>query len=214
MIDRCYNPKCKEYKYYGLLGITVDERWHNFDDFLKDIELIDGWDLDRYKKGELVLDNDIKEVGNKVYSLEKCKWATREENLGFVPSRSKKILGIDPNGREYIFFNQSKFAKEHNLIQSHISAVLRGERNHHKNWSFKVLQEYRYEPVEQPAKLYTPHYVAYKDGIEIDYDRVKTSLLKRLNIPTSDTNFRKMETGEDCYGITFKVEKRERFDYT
>lgn len=35
MIDRCYNPECPEYRYYGALGIEVDTKWHDFNDFLK-----------------------------------------------------------------------------------------------------------------------------------------------------------------------------------
>lgn len=213
MIDRCYNPECLEYKYYGYLGIDIDEEWHDFNRFLSTVEFVEGWDLEKFKNKDLVLDKDIKIPGNKRYSKNLCKWVTRKENLGFLPTRSKKILGIDPNGKEYIFYNQTQFAKEHGLIQAHISAVLRGERKHHKKWTFKVLKEYKYEPVKNPKKLYTPHYVAYKNGIEIDYDRVKSKLLKRLNIPNSDTNNRKMETGEECYGIVFKIEKRERFNY-
>lgn len=213
MIDRCYNPECPEYRYYGALGIEVDTKWHDFNDFLKDVDFIEGWDLEKFKNKEIVLDKDIKVTGNKKYSKDLCKWVTREENLGFLPTRSKKILGISPEGEEFIFYNQSKFAKEHNLIQGHISAVLRGERTHHKNWVFKTLQDYKHEPVKEPKKLYTPHYIAYRDGKEIDFDRVKSKLLRRLDIPTSDTNLRKMETEEDCYGIIFRIEKRERFNY-
>ncbi|BCK59832.1 putative HTH homing endonuclease [Staphylococcus phage vB_SauH_DELF3] len=214
MIDRCYNPKCKEYKYYGLLGRIVDERWHSFDNFLKEIELIDGCSFERDKAGELILAKDIKERGNKVYSLDKCKLHTREENYDFVPCKSKKVSGIDPTGKADIFFNQSKFAQEHTLISGHITAVFTGEKTYHKNWVFITLQQDLYQPVENPCDLYTPHYVANKKGVDIDYNSVTTKLLFLLQIPTSVTNFRTMHSGESCYGVTFKIEKPDRFDYT
>lgn len=213
MIERCYNPESKEYKYYGLLGVEVDSKWHDFNSFLLDIEHIEGWNLDKFKNRELLLDKDIKIKGNKIYSKDNCKWVSREENLGFLPSRSKKILGINPKGEEFVFYNQSKFAREHNLIQGHISAVLRGERPHHKGWNFIVLQEYNQEPVKNPKKLYTPHYIAYKDGVEVDSDRIKSKLLRRLSIPLSDTNYLKVENEQECYGVKFTIEKRERFNY-
>lgn len=213
MIDRCYNPECKEYKYYGLVGVYTEDKWHEFNGFLEDIELIDGWDLEKYKNRELVLDKDIKFEGNKLYSKETCKWVTREDNLKNIPSRMHKILGVDPKGKEYIFYNQTEFAKNHGLIQAHISSVVRGERKHHKNWTFRTLKKNTLQPVKNPKRLYTKHYVAYKEGQEIGYGRVKNKLLRELNIPVTDTNLAKMEDGRDCYGIVFKKEKRERFKY-
>lgn len=37
MIQRCTNPKCKGYKWYGARGIQVCERWRNFKNFLDDM---------------------------------------------------------------------------------------------------------------------------------------------------------------------------------
>jgi len=34
MFARCTNPKCKEYKYYGALGVKVCRRWLKFENFL------------------------------------------------------------------------------------------------------------------------------------------------------------------------------------
>lgn len=38
MISRCYNQNDKDYKNYGAIGVTVDPRWHCFENYLNDIQ--------------------------------------------------------------------------------------------------------------------------------------------------------------------------------
>ena len=37
-MQRCYNKNNPYYKNYGEKGITVCERWHDFDSFIEDYE--------------------------------------------------------------------------------------------------------------------------------------------------------------------------------
>ena len=69
MRERCSNPKCHAWKYYGGRGIAVCNRWLNsFENFLADMgERPDGLTLDRYP------DND----GN--YEPGNCRWATPKQ---------------------------------------------------------------------------------------------------------------------------------------
>jgi hypothetical protein len=74
MLTRCFNQKMPQYHNYGGRGITVCERWRQFENFLADMgERPPGMTLDRYP------DND----GN--YEPGNCRWATMKEQ-----SRNKR----------------------------------------------------------------------------------------------------------------------------
>jgi len=69
MMERCYNRKSTVFKYYGMRGITVCERWHmSVDNFIADMGVRPSVEhsLDR-------INND----GN--YEPSNCRWATRVE---------------------------------------------------------------------------------------------------------------------------------------
>src|ERR1039458_4876959 len=66
MKQRCFNPKCKEYKNYGGRGITMSDRWINsFENFLQDMG-------QRPSKDHSI--ERIEVNGN--YETYNCKWAT------------------------------------------------------------------------------------------------------------------------------------------
>ena len=86
MMQRCYNEKHPSYKYYGNKGVIVNERWHVFNNFIEDIDKINGFNIDKFLKGEIHLDKDLTILGNKEYSLEKCLFVTKEKiiNLNLI----------------------------------------------------------------------------------------------------------------------------------
>lgn len=68
MLKRCYRPSNASYRRYGARGITVCERWRQFENFFADMGVRpEGKELDRIDT------NGNYEPGN-------CRWVTRAEN--------------------------------------------------------------------------------------------------------------------------------------
>lgn len=82
MIQRCTNPRSRQYKDYGGRGITVCERWRSFPNFFADMApRPTGGLLDRKDN------NGSYEPGN-------CRWATRKEQN----SNRRNCIYVDCDG--------------------------------------------------------------------------------------------------------------------
>lgn len=79
MKERCLNQKKNNYANYGGRGITLCDRWMNFENFLSDMgERPDGMSIDR-------INND----GN--YEPSNCRWATPyQQRMNQRPRTYKK----------------------------------------------------------------------------------------------------------------------------
>lgn len=56
--------------------------------------------------------------------------------VGNKKGKTKKCIGISPEGTTYEFMNQSRFADEHGLSRKQINACLNGSSGSHKGWTF------------------------------------------------------------------------------
>lgn len=135
MMDRCYKQSCSGYKTYGGKGVVVCDRWHVLNNFIQAIDLIEGFDLNKFLNGKICLDKD-KLGDSKEYSLNKCCFISPEENNKYKPNQQATIIGISPKGDKFEFTNQSEFARQHNLRQPSISDCVRKRLKSHKGWTF------------------------------------------------------------------------------
>jgi hypothetical protein len=79
IIQRCNNPNCSTFHYYGGRGIKVCDRWLKFENFLKDMgPRPEKLTIDR-------IDND----GN--YEPGNCRWVTHKENCNNRHRKNRDI---------------------------------------------------------------------------------------------------------------------------
>ena len=139
MIERCYSPKAIMYKSYGAKGVRVSDDWLCFENYIKDIVEIGGFDNTKYLSGEIQLDKDTKVPGNKIYGKEYCTFITRRKNAQMQPSKLRKFEAVNPDGDKFIFYNQSECARKFNLKARTIGKVLNGELKTHHGWRFRYV---------------------------------------------------------------------------
>lgn len=106
MLNRCFNSKCADYKYYGGRGITVCIEWKN--DFMS----FYNWAIENGYKDDLTIDR-IDVNGN--YEPSNCRWVTKKEqqrnkrNNRYITYSGKtlcladwaRLLKIDKNTVKY-----------------------------------------------------------------------------------------------------------------
>lgn len=93
MMRRCYNPKDKDYKRYGAVGVRVDPEWHSYENFVADMG---------EPNGDETLDR-INPYGS--YELSNCRWAgvqTQNRNTRVRANNKTGITGVIVN-KGYIY---------------------------------------------------------------------------------------------------------------
>ncbi len=104
MIGRCTNQNSSNYNRYGGRGISVCERWLQFENFIADMgRCPDGHSLDRFPDKN----------GN--YEFNNCRWATAKEQA----HNTRRNKWLEYNGRKMILQDWAKELKTHhtNIIQ-------------------------------------------------------------------------------------------------
>jgi len=101
MKSRCQNPKNTAFKNYGGRGISVCDRWMNFDNFLSDMGP---------RPGNLTLDRID---NNKNYEPENVRWATRKQQNN--NTRANRL--VEYNGKKQTV---SQWSEELNISRATI----------------------------------------------------------------------------------------------
>lgn len=145
MLQRCYSDKlheeCPTYK-----DCTVCERWLVFSNFLEDLPLIDGYELWRDNPNSRVcLDKDIKVKGNKIYSLDTCKFISNSDNVKErikrcgTPTSPRKVMAISLTENKVIVFQSMHQAEKRGFTKECISLCCNGEQKTHKGYKWKYV---------------------------------------------------------------------------
>lgn len=125
MLTRCY---CEKYqaKNPTYIGCKVADEWHNFQNFAKWV------DNNPNFTDKCQIDKDILGDGT-LYSPSTCKLVSCAENN--EEAHCNKVKIVTPSGDVIGVYNVSKFARDHGLLQSHLSSVLSGKRKSHKGYT-------------------------------------------------------------------------------
>lgn len=159
--ERCYNPRDKSYKNYGALGVTLSDRWEDLDNFLYDVDSLEGYCTEGILNSTIELDKDTKYKGNKLYSKDTCKFIPSSANKKYRPNIMPAFIIMDNKGNTYEGFNKSKASKDtgvgsetlHNLLTLKLEKSKKGFQARY----LKDLESHPFIPVD---KLY-PHIMVY-----------------------------------------------------
>lgn len=117
MKERCSNPKCRQYKWYGAKGIQVCERWQKFENFLSDMGIRPiGSTLDR-------LDS------TRGYEPTNCRWATskqQQRNRTNVTLTAEQAAEIRAKYKPRKVM-QKTLADEYGVCKDTIQDIVRGQ---------------------------------------------------------------------------------------
>lgn len=124
MLSRCYNPSGDYFYLYGGKGVTVDERWHNFQNFCEDIQHLEGYDEWKNKQNsyDSTLDKDKYSKECKIYSKDTC-WFTNMTEQNLLQNKTN-IIGYVDNKKEFEFTNIKYIEDTLGLSSSYICACL------------------------------------------------------------------------------------------
>jgi len=81
LIQRCHNPLCQRYPWYGGAGVTVCDEWQQ-----NPVAFIN-WCLDNGWIQGMEIDKDTKIRGNKIYSPDTCLIVSHRTNMIAVVGR-------------------------------------------------------------------------------------------------------------------------------
>lgn len=203
MMSRCYNKKSKSFNRYGAIGVIVSKEWHDLDYFLETIELVEGFDLDKIMEGKLELDKDIKSKGNKIYSIDTCKFISKSENCG-NRCNNREFVAVSPNYTISYHKNREKFARENNMSTRTIFEKL-NKGGTYRGWQFFYKEIFNISKI----KYRQEYIITYPNGKIIEYDDKISKFARENNL--NEANIFMVISGKSTNHKGFQFWKKEDF---
>lgn len=149
MIDRCYNPKAHNYRWYGGCGIFVCERWHKLTNYIEDVKKLANWSKKQKNWNNYNLDKDY--YSSNCYDPRVCMWLSKQENS--IYGNSSTIIALSPSNQALIYVSIGHCASQMDLAKSSVHrfarngfSTLKGRNKHLEGWQFGIFDEpFRYE---------------------------------------------------------------------
>ncbi|WP_182006231.1 thymidylate synthase [Priestia aryabhattai] len=137
MLKRCYDKNDRQYHMYGDKGVFVDERWHCFENYLRDIRYIPQFFLakeDNFKGWSI--DKDYYDAN--FYGKESACWLKDGENLIIRNTNQQPFYLIKPNGDKELYLTLADAEKDYSL--TNLNKVYNGVRKHVRNFTIEPIE--------------------------------------------------------------------------
>lgn len=159
IMDRCYKPNHNSYKWYGALGVTVCDEWHDYRKF-------EAWVLTQDHEGK-DLDKDIINPENRVYCPEFCRFVDKEVNR-LLTSR-EALRGSLPLGVSLTASGKYRGQINKDGVKVHLGSCDTPHQAH-RLWQFSKARHLREVGLKQKDKLIQKGLLTRADRIEYDYN--------------------------------------------
>lgn len=136
MMRRCYDPTHHRYSMYGGVGVSVNPRWHNLENFIHDAKLLPHWEYKLREWSKFELDKDY--YGANQYGPETSVWLRTDENNLYTKS-AKPIAAKKPDGSVSVYICLNEASRRLDIPSSTLSrfcgaGVLTNLKGTNKKW--------------------------------------------------------------------------------
>lgn len=147
MLERCYGKGHIAKKNYSDRGIFVDEKWHSFENFLREIRYIPHFFLAK-ESGFSGFELDKDYYGSNCYSKDTCVWLSKRENNFYTRNCKPFRIVNEELGVNEILLTTTQAKDRFNLDTGDCSRYLNGKSR------TKDIKGFRLEYIEDIDHLY------------------------------------------------------------
>ncbi len=205
MLNRCYNPNCKEYKFYGNKGIFVCNRWLSFERFVNDVKNLPNWREKKLNLKNYQLDKDY--YHSNCYSPDTCVWLKSSENRKYQKKNQNQLRRPLPiNQLQKVIDKLKTNPDDRRMI---VSAWHPYWVDHCALPPCHVLYHFNTEEltIDERLKIYGKEQEILSIAVDShDKEAAISDELNRLNIPTRRLNCLLYQRSNDFFlGIPFNI---------